>query len=159
MQNAHAHCQALVRAADRDRYLASLFAPAAARAHLYALHAFASEIARVREAARDPLPGEIRLQWWRDMLDGERGGEALANPVAAALLDTIVKCSLPREPLIALINAHVFDLYDEAMPSLADLDAYAERTAGALFGLAAQILDGAKDADAIAAARVPAGIA
>ena len=29
MQDAHAHCEALVRAADRDRYLAGLFAPAA----------------------------------------------------------------------------------------------------------------------------------
>jgi phytoene synthase len=61
MQDAYAHCETLVRAADKDRYLAGLFAPAAARRHLYALYAFASEIARVREAAREPLPGEIRL--------------------------------------------------------------------------------------------------
>ena len=52
MEDAHAHCEALVRVADKDRYLAGLFAPAAARRHLYALYAFASEIARVREAAR-----------------------------------------------------------------------------------------------------------
>ena len=41
---------------------------------------------RVREAAREPLPGEIRLQWWTDVLSGERREEASANPVAAALL-------------------------------------------------------------------------
>ena len=62
MQDAYIHCEALVRAADKDRYLASLFAPAAARQHLHALYAFAGEIARVHEAAREPLPGEIRLQ-------------------------------------------------------------------------------------------------
>jgi 15-cis-phytoene synthase len=157
-QNPHAHCEALVRAADKDRYLAGLFAPAAARRHLYALYAFACEIARVREAAREPLPGEIRLQWWRDALSGEGRGEALANPVAAALLDTVAQCALPKEPLIALIDAHAFDLYDEAMSSLADLDTYAERTGGTLFRLAAQILGGGDGADAIAAA-VPAGIA
>ena len=159
MQDAHAHCEALVRVADKDRYLAGLFAPAPARQHLYALYAFASEIARVREAAREPLPGEIRLQWWRDALSGERHGEASANPVAAALLDTVARYALPKEPLIALIDAHAFDLYDDAMRSLVDLDAYVERTSGTLFALAAQILGRADDADAIAAAAAPAGIA
>jgi len=159
MQSPYAHCEALVRAADKDRYLAGLFAPAAARPHLYALYAFASEIARVREAAREPLPGEIRLQWWRDVLGGEGRGDVLANPVAAALLETLAQCALPKGLLIALIDAHAFDLYDEAMPSLADLDVYAERTAGASFRLGAQILGSTDGADTIAAAAVPAGVA
>src|SRR5260370_24285843 len=159
MQDPYIHCEALVRAADKDRSLASLFAPAATRQHLYALYAFASEIARVRAAAREPLPGEIRLQWWRDALEGEGRGEVSANPVAAALLDTVARCALPRARLIALIDAHGFDLYDDAMPSLADLDAHAEHTSGTLFALAAQILGGADSADAIAAAATPAGIA
>jgi 15-cis-phytoene synthase len=157
--DAYVHCDALVRAADKDRYLASLFAPAAARQHLHALYAFASEIARVRDAARESLPGEIRLQWWRDVLAGEGRGEVSANPVAAALLDTVARCALPRARLIALIDAHGFDLYDDAMPSLADLDAYAEHTCGILFALAAQILGGTERADAIVAAATPAGIA
>jgi 15-cis-phytoene synthase len=159
MQDAHAYCEALLRVADKDRYLASLFAPAAARRHLYALNAFASEIARVRDAAREPMPGEIRLQWWRDVLRGEGRGEVSANPVAAALLETIASCAVPTQRLIALIDAHSFDLYDDAMGNLADLDAYAEHTCGTLFGLAAQILDAAQDADAITAAATPAGIA
>jgi phytoene synthase len=159
MRDSYAHCEALVRAADKDRYLASLFAPAAARQHLHALYAFASEIARVREAAREPLPGEIRLQWWRDVLEGEGRGEVSANPVAASLLDTVARCALPRARLIALIDTHGFDLYDDTMPSLADLDAYAEHTCGALFALAAQILGDRDSADAIATAATPAGIA
>jgi phytoene synthase len=155
----YAHCETLVRAADKDRYLAGLFAPAAARAHLYALYAFASEIARVREAAREPLPGEIRLQWWRDVLAGEARGEVAANPVAAALIDTIAQCALPKKPLIALIDAHGFDLYDDAMASLADVDVYAARTAGTLFGLGAQILDDGDSAETVATAAASAGIA
>src|SRR5215471_15325556 len=142
MDDAYTFCEALVRAADKDRYLASLFAPATARPHLYALYAFASEIARVRDAAREPLPGEIRLQWWRDALAGEARGEMAANPIAAALVDTIAQCGLSKERLIALVDAHGFDLYDEAMPSLADFDAYAEPTVGTLFAFAAQILGG-----------------
>jgi phytoene synthase len=161
MQDTYAHCEALVRAADKDRYLASLFAPAQPRQHLYALYAFASEIARVRDAAREPLPGEIRLQWWRDVLAGEGRGEVSGNPVAAALLDTVARCVLPRAHLIGLLDAHAFDLYDEAMPSLADFDTYAERTSGTLFTLAVQILGAPHGADAIAvdAAAQSAGIA
>jgi phytoene synthase len=155
VQDAYAHCEALVRAADKDRFLAGLFAPSEPRRHLYALYAFASEIARVREAAREVLPGEMRLQWWRDALGGDARGEVSANPVAAALIDTIRVCALPVEPLVGLIDAHGFDLYDDAMPSLADLETYAERTAGTLFGLGARILAGAEGAAAV----VPAGIA
>ena len=88
MQDAFAHCEALVRAADKDRFLASLFAPAEHRAALLALYAFNIEVSRVREAVREPLPGEIRLQWWSDVLGGQGRGEVAANPVAAALLAT-----------------------------------------------------------------------
>jgi 15-cis-phytoene synthase len=165
MHDAYAHCEALVRAADKDRFLAALFAPAEARPHLHALHAFACEIARVRAAARgEPLPGEIRLQWWRDVLNGEAWGEVSAHPVAAALLDTVARCGLPKDRLITFIDAHTFDVYDDAMASVADLDAYAERTSGAIFALSAQILSapipGGKDAaGAGGAAATPAGIA
>jgi len=159
MHDAYAHCETLVRTADRDRWLAALFAPPQARPHLHALHAFASEIARVRAIAREPLPGEIRLQWWRDVLAGEARGEVSAHPVAAALLDTMARRGLPRDPLIAFIDAHAFDLYDDAMADLSDLDGYAERTAGAMFELAAHVLGGADAAGASTAAAVPAGIA
>jgi 15-cis-phytoene synthase len=159
MPDAYAHCEALVRTSDKDRYLATLFAPAEARPHLHALYAFASEIARVCGVVREPLPGEIRLQWWRDVLNGEAQGDVSANPVAAALLDTVARRDLPKDRLIALIDAHAFDLYDDAMASLADLDAYAERTSGVLFALAVHILDGKADADASMAAAAPAGIA
>ena len=125
MQDAFAYCAELVRAADRDRFLASLFAPAEHRDALHALYAFNIEIARVREVAREPLPGEIRLQWWSEVLRGERGGEASANPVAAALLTTIERHRACRRPLLDLIEARRFDLYDEPMAAIADLKSYA----------------------------------
>jgi phytoene synthase len=161
MLDAYAHCQTVVRATDKDRFLASLFAPSDLRRHLHALYAFGGEIARVRDAAREALPGEIRLQWWRDVLGGGGRGEVSANPVAAALLDTIARCSLPTAPLIGLIDAHSFDLYDEAMATLADLDAYGRGTEGALMTLAARILanGAAPDAGFAASAAVACTIA
>jgi phytoene synthase len=155
MQDAFAYCAELVRANDRERYLASLFAPAENRGALYALYAFNSEVARVREVARQPLPGEIRLQWWSDVLQGERSGEASANPVASALLAAIKQHHVAPGGLIDLIDARRFDLYDEPMAGIADLEAYARRTSSALFALAAQILSGSE----AQAAAEPAGIA
>jgi phytoene synthase len=134
------HCAALVREADRDRYLATLFAPAQYRDALFALYAFNVEIARVRDLAREPMPGEIRLQWWREVLSGLRGGEAAANPVAAALLETLEHYHFGSERLLALIDARTFDLYDEPMASATDLEIYGIKTQSALFGFAADIL-------------------
>jgi len=155
MQDAFAYCAEVVRATDRDRYLATLFAPAKKRGALYALYAFNSEVARVREAARQPLPGEIRLQWWSDVLRGERSGEANANPVASALLAAMKQHHIASAKLIDLIDARRFDLYDEPMAAVVDLETYARRTSSVLFALAAQVLS-ASEAQAIAE---PAGIA
>src|SRR5213082_2715317 len=124
MDDNYRHCEALVRAVDKDRFLASLFAPADKRGPLFALYAFDLEIAGIRERAREPMPGEIRLQWWRDVLSGERGGEAKAHPVAAALTATIARFALPAQRLIDLTEAHAFDLYDDTMPTFDVLEAY-----------------------------------
>jgi 15-cis-phytoene synthase len=158
MQDGFAYCAELVRTADRDRFLSSLFAPAQHRAALHALHAFNVEVARVREVAHEPLPGEIRLQWWSEVIGGQRGGEAGANPVASALLATMERYRLPAPRLQALIEARRFDLYDEPMARLADLEAYARQTSSALFALAAQIVAGGEGQGAEAAADA-AGIA
>jgi phytoene synthase len=145
------HCAALVREADRDRYLATLFAPAEHRDALFALFAFNVEIARVRDLAREPMPGEIRLQWWREVLSGEREGEAAAHPVAAALREMLMRYRLSPLPLIALVDAHTFDLYDEPMASRAGIDDYATKTDAALFAVAGSVLGACgEQAEAIA---------
>jgi 15-cis-phytoene synthase len=140
MQDAFAYCAELVRTADRDRFISALFAPAERRGALHALYAFNVELARVRQLAHAALPGEIRLQWWSDVINGERAGEAQANPVAAALRATTERHHLAPAKLIDIIDARRFDLYDDPMASLADLEAYARRTSSALFAFAAQIL-------------------
>ncbi len=140
MQDAFAHCEGLVRAADKDRFLTTLFAPAEHRNALIALYAFNVEIARVREVVREPVAGEIRLQWWSDVLSGVGRGEVAAHPVAAALLASIACYRLPPERFKALIEARRFDLYDEPMATLADLEAYADGASASLIALAAQIL-------------------
>jgi 15-cis-phytoene synthase len=150
--HAYAYCESLVRDGDPDRFFAGLFAPAGQRPHLFALYAFSLEVARVRDAVSDPMLGDIRLQWWRDALQGEARGDVKANPVAAALDKTIVRFRLPRSALVDLIDARVFDLYDDPMPTLADLEGYCGETSSVLIRLAGIVLaDGADPGAADAA--------
>lgn len=158
------HCEKSLREADRDLWLACLFAPAETRPHLHALHAFASEIAAVREKTTQPLLGEMRLRWWYDALEAplsDEGGGARAHPVADALIDTIERHAVPRAELIDLIEAHVFDLYDEPMDSLEALEAYCARTTAAPMRWSAAVIDAGgagRQAQALERAGLAAGL-
>ena len=110
------------------------------------------EIAHVRDKVHEALAGELRLQWWRDAIEGEARGDVGSHPVAAALLDTIHKCRLPRESLTDLIEAHRFDLYDDPMPTLHHWESYAEQTAATPIRLASIILSAKPEPGGIAAA-------
>jgi phytoene synthase len=132
-------CIDLVRAHDFARYASTLFAPVARRRALVALYAFNIEISRVREQVSQPLPGEIRLQWWTDMLAGAGHGGVEGNPVAAELLLAIRHHRLPVERLSRLIDEHQFDLYNDPMPTMAALEGYIGDTSSALFSLGADI--------------------
>jgi 15-cis-phytoene synthase len=141
----YAYCEELLRREDKDRWLASLFVPRERRPHFHALYAFSFEAARVREIVSEPLLGEIRFQWWRDALDGTNESDAKANPVAAALLDTIAHFNLPNAPLRELIVARAADLYGEPMQSVAALESYTKATCSNLFCITAFVLDGEED--------------
>ncbi len=156
------HCLTVLRETDRDRYLACLLAPVEKRGALAALYAFNAEIARVRDVVREALPGEIRLQWWRDLLEGEADGDAMANPLAAGLMACVREHRLPIAVLTDMIEARIFDVYNDPMESRASFEGYAGETASALIQLASLILDPAtapKSADAAGHAGVAQTVA
>lgn len=128
-----------VRAADHDRYVSALYAPADRRDALFSLYAFNAEIAGVRDRIHEPLPGEVRLQWWRDVIAAE--GEVTGNPLADALKAAISVHRLPKPAFDNMLEARIFDLYDDPMPSRTDLEGYCGETAAALIQLAAMVLD------------------
>ena len=131
------YCRNLVAETAKERYWACLYAPAEKRGALYALYAFDHEISRIGQAVREPMAGEIRLQWWREVLEGKRAAEAASHPVAAALLKSIAEAQLPVPRLLAAIDAYTSGLYDEP---LADFEEYGEATKGGITVLAAHIL-------------------
>lgn len=138
MSEAASHCLDLVRRHDRDRFLSTLFAPDAARPHLLALYAFNTEIVRIRSIVTEPQIGLIRLQWWRDTVEGGSGG---GHPVAEELHKAIVSGGLPKQALLDLVTAHEFDLFHDPMPDIGALEAYLGETSSRLIQMAAMILD------------------
>ncbi len=136
---AAAFCAALVREHDFDRYASTLFVASEIRRALLALYAFNVEITRIRDLVSQPLPGEIRLQWWRDALAADEHGGVEGNPVAAELRLAVQRFALPIDRLTRLIDERQFDLYHDPMPTLAALDGYLGETQGSLFALATRI--------------------
>ncbi len=133
-------CVSEVRLHDFERYASTLFVAPEQRRALLALYAFNVEITRVREQIRQPIAGEIRLQWWSDMLAGAGQGYVEGNPVAAELLQAIQTYDLPAARLSRLIEEHQFDLYNDPMPTREALGSYLDGAVAVLFVLAARIL-------------------
>jgi 15-cis-phytoene synthase len=138
--DAAGHCADLVRTHDFARYASALFVPASERRALLALYAFNVEVCRVPAQVSQPLPGEMRLQWWTDMLAGKDHGGVEGNPIAAELMLAIRSHRLPVERLSRLIEEHQFDLYNDPMPTMAALEGYIGDTSSAIFSLAAMVM-------------------
>lgn len=157
----YAYCEAEVHGSDPDRFHAALFAPARVRPSLFALYAFNLELSRAVTALREPMLGEIRLQWWREVLEELGNGVTREHPVVRALADTIATYELPMDLLAGMIDARSFDLEEAAMGPRDDFARYTAAMSGNLFALAARCLAparaGALDAAAFAAGEAYGG--
>jgi phytoene synthase len=124
----HRYVLDTVRTADRDRFLAALFAPEPARRGLMALLAFDHELARAHTVAREPLLAEIRLQWWREAVAEAAGTDKpRAQPVVEALAEAARRHCLTADRLVALIDARAGEIEGpldvvRAGAALADLE-------------------------------------
>jgi 15-cis-phytoene synthase len=144
---------ALVRRHDPDRFLTALFAPPEKRDALLTLYAFNHELARAREAVSEPPLALIRLQWWREVVEGARRRHEVAEPLAAA----IDAGELDRADLLPLIDGREV----EAEPAIETLQAwrgYVLGTAGGLAVAAGRLL-GAPDPDVLRPLGAAYGIA
>ena len=131
-----------VRAADPDRYFASLFAPAPARPYLHALYAFNHEVAHVAESVREPMLGAIRLEWWRETVEGAAKGAPRNHDVARGLAFLFADRGLRLASFEAIIAARAFDSSGEHFSDFMALEAYLDASGGGVMRLAAEILGG-----------------
>ena len=139
--DALAYCADQVRRLDRARYQAALFAPAARRGAVMALHAFDMEVARIRGLVSEPLLGRIRLQWWRDSVAALfNGGVCAAHPVIEALAPSIGAGGFTHDHFARLLDARERELDAVAPADLPSLVAFADATSGSLAMLVMEAL-------------------
>lgn len=124
-----------------DHYLSALLAPRAVRADLIALAAFLGDVERIIATVSDPALAEIRLQWWREAIDGAARGDRTGAVIADALGEAIRRHALPVATFDDMLEARSFDLYADPLPDAAALDTYFIKADGAPFALAAVILE------------------
>ena len=151
-------CMALVRNHSIDRYLATLFFPEKVRFDVFALYAFDAEICNIQNLVKEPMMGEIRLQWWRDLIAGERQGEAANHPVALPFLTAVKQHQLPIMSFDNYLKARIFDLYHDPMPDLGTFEGYAGETISIFFQHVAAILAGSAVSAATSTAAGHAGV-
>lgn len=135
-------CARTLRRHDHDRYLTALFAPAERREALFGLFALNHELAKTPEVVSEALLGQIRLQWWRESLEGLYAGTPRRHEVLDALAPETER--LPRAELERLLEAREADLEAAPPADLAALEAYAEATGAGLLR-AALVLLGAEE--------------
>ena len=128
-----------VKKYDYDRFLITLFAQADLREDLFALYAFNHEVAKIREAVSEPMLGEIRLQWWREAIEGIIEQKPRNHEVVLPLNDTFHKHELSSEIFIKVIDARSADIYGENPKTIEDFEEYLGATSGNLMKIAAHI--------------------
>jgi phytoene synthase len=144
---------ALVRRYDPDRFLTALFAPPDKRDALMTLYAFNHELARAREAVSEPPLALIRLQWWREVVEGARRRHEVADPLLAA----IDAGELDRGDLLALIDAREAEA-EPGFETLAHWRSYLCGSAGGVMVAAGRLL-GVPDPEALRPLGAAYGIA
>jgi phytoene/squalene synthetase len=138
-------CAGLVQRGDPDRFRVAMAAPPPAREVLFPLYAFNLEVARAPWATHEPMLAEMRLQWWRDVVENSAAGQPPpAHEVAGPLGELLRDGRLDPVPLDTLIEARRRDI--EAEPFRPeDLRPYLEGTAGNLLWAGAKALGEPED--------------
>lgn len=135
-----AACAAMVEKADPDRFAATMAAPVAARAPLWALYAFNLEVARAAYASDEPMIAEMRLQWWADEIGRLCAGGEGQGEVARALGPVLRAAPGAALPLQGLIEARRWDCWREPFATPEVFETYLQQTAGGLAWAAALAL-------------------
>ncbi len=144
----HAHCAAAIRHGSRSFHTASLALPSQVRRASYGLYAFC----RLSDDAIDLEGGSFAaLTRLRERLADACAGRPQDAPADRALADIIRRHAIPRAAPEALLEGLAWDAEGRRYESLADLQAYAVRVAGAV-GVMMTLMMGVRDAATLARA-------
>lgn len=150
-------CAQLVERGDPVRFRAAMAAPVAARRVLFPLYAFNLEVARAPWVTMEAMIAEMRLQWWRDVLEEVASGQTVRRHEVTDALAQVLDPEGARA-LDELVAMRRWDVYSDVFEDRAHLDSYIAATSGALMGVAARLL-GPADADVVADYAYGVGVA
>lgn len=140
MTEQETYCAKQTKSHDYDRFLVTLFAPTSVREDLFTLYAFNHEVAKIREVVSEPMLGEIRLQWWREAIDGIESGSPRNHEIVLPLNETYNRHSLTKDMFYKVIDARTADIYDDNPATITDFEKYLGDTSGNLMRIAAWML-------------------
>lgn len=134
-------CAESVARGDPDRFRATMAGPVAARAVLFPLYAFNLEVARAPWVTQEPMIAEMRLQFWRDVLDGVSAGTPpRAHEVAAPLAAVLANRPDLVGVLDSLVEARRWDIYKDPFTDDAAFEQYLNATGAGLMWSGAALL-------------------
>ncbi|WP_226553627.1 squalene/phytoene synthase family protein [Celeribacter naphthalenivorans] len=132
-------CAEIVQKGDEDRFRATMAAPLAAREVLFPIHAFCLEVAKAPWVTQEAMIAEMRLQFWRDVLQEKIDGKApRAHEVAGPLAQVLDTAS--AQALDATVTARQWDIYRDPHEDAAALRTYLHNSYAIPMHLAARLL-------------------
>ena len=96
------------------------------------IFAFDQQLAKIVRDTTEPLLGQMRYQWWHDVIAQSPDTRPSGNPVLSALTE-LQRQGLESAPLLTMIRGWEMLLgNDELMPEM--VQDYAQKRGGAMFG-------------------------
>jgi len=135
-----------LKKADPDRFRAALMADARSRDDLLILYAFHYELSKVPDVTSEPMLGQIRYEWWREVVDeiyDER--EVRRHEITTPLAKVLRRVDVPRFWIDRLIDGRARDLDPQPFENLEDARDYARQTSGQLTQIATKLIGGEPD--------------
>lgn len=145
-------CVQDMRDRDPDRYACALFAGDKHLAAMIGLLSFHHELAHSRDDVSEAMIGDIRLQWWRDALDGIFAGTPRKHPTAELLAEVAESQVLDRRLLDSMIDGRAECHNPDGIQTWQDLEDWIYKTSGRLAETMLSVM-GVTDANSHAAMR------
>lgn len=134
------HILNLVRDGDRARYVSALLAPSEIRDRLLTLYAYDLEISAIPDRVVEPLAGEIRLQWWRDVFDRSDQGSISGNPVADGVVKLLRETDVSKSALMDVLDTQSHLFHENPVPDRNALERFFDARYGAIMLTACKLL-------------------
>ncbi|KAH9507633.1 NADH dehydrogenase (ubiquinone) complex I, assembly factor 6 [Bulinus truncatus] len=134
------YCVDLVRKNDYENYLGTLLLPKSIQRAAFAIRAFNIELAQVRDTVSERNIGQLRLKFWKDVLEQIYQSHLPHTPVAAELAGACGYYKLSKRWFHRMVDARSSLLQSDNFNAVKDVEDYAEQVNSSLYYLLLECL-------------------